>query len=348
MWRRTLTAASIVIATTTISLAAARTIRNFKVANWYAGAYTEPASNRFDHCAANAPYKSGIIMGFSIDRYFHWSMRFTHPAWRLVRGQRFNVAFTVDNMSPLPGVGIALSRDTLEVPLADSMELFSRFRHGYQLHVAAARQVFGFNLTGTSELLPELLICAKNRGRAIQVDTNPFAPRLNPPTETAANRGGEGAEATAFAANLLSLAGVQGFRMLPPADHPELKGDARWVSGSTYGTVNIFASATDDEIKSLSGSLIGADAKACKGAFFSGAIPDKSSGVVARVFTTCQAGDKPITVYYLAVPRRSGGVYVISTVSFGSEQPAKRSSEELRSGVAKYLANYEPGSKSSN
>ena len=55
---------------------------------------------------------------------------------------------------------------------------------------------------------------------------------------------------------------------------------------------------------------------------------------MARIFTTChQAGDKSTTIYYLAVPRKKGGLYVFSTVSAGSEGPAKGANEAIRNAM---------------
>jgi hypothetical protein len=310
----------------------AATIREFKIAGWHAGAYTGN-SREFNHCAASARYNSGVTVIFSIDRTFHWSMGFYHPQWRLNPGSTFDIAFKVDDEQPILARARAIGLGQVSVPLLDSAELFKKFQHGYQLRVAAANQVFTFNLSGTSKLLPALLDCARNRGTAIEIASNPFEKKET--TSTIKNDSAIKAEATVFAANLLSSAGLSNFKLLDATDAPELKGQARWIQGSTFGAIDIYPSATSADLKNLPGYLIGADAKACKGTFFSGAIPDSTSAALARVFTTCQWADKPITIYYLAIPRKAGGAYVISTVSLGSEQPAKETDQLLRSAVFK-------------
>jgi hypothetical protein len=311
----------------------AGTIREFNVAGWQAGAYTGKTSREFTHCAASAHYNSGITALFSINRTFHWTMGFYHPQWRLNVGSTFNIAFKVDDEQPIFATATAIGINQVSVPLLDSAELFKKFQHGYQLRVAAANQVFTFNLTGTSKLLPALLECARNRGARNEVAANPFEKKEI--TGAIKNDSAMKAEATVFAANLLSSAGLSNFKLLDSADAPELRGQARWIQGSTFGSIDIYPSATAADLKNLPGYLIGADAKACKGAFFSGAIPDSTSAALARIFTTCQLSDKPITIYYLAVPRKAGGAYVISTISLGSEQPAKEADQLLRSAVFK-------------
>jgi hypothetical protein len=321
--------------------APAATMRNFKVGDWVAGAYSDDGTREFSHCAASGMYGSGISVVFSINRDFHWSMGFAHPGWKLRPGEVFDIAFTVDDMQPILAKARAIKNLLVEVNLDESSELFARFRRGRVLRVAAANQVFNFNLTGTSQLLPALLACAANRGSATQMASNPFETRAAAPNRS--NSGGtpdrarETAEATALAANLLSAAGITGFALLGPSDHPEIKGDARWVQGGVLGTINIMLNVPPGEFRNIPAYLIGNDAKACKGTFFSGALPDETAEV-GRVFTTCQVGGETSTAYYLAVPRRAGGAYLIATFSAGSEKPAKEADAQLRSVVFKTLA----------
>ena len=313
-------------------------MRNFKVGDWTAGAYSNDTTRQFSHCAATGTYGSGISVLFSISRDFHWSMGFAHPSWKLQPGAVYDIAFTVDDMQPILAKARAVKTLFVEVDLDGSGELFARFRRGRVLHVAAASQVFSFNLTGTSQLLPALLTCAANRGSAVQTAANPFetkpaksgasTPRVDPNTV---------AEATALAANLLSAAGIQGFTLLGPNDRPEIEGNARWLQGEVLGTINIMSNVPAGEFKNIPAYLIGYNAKACKGTFFSGAIPDETVEI-GRVFTTCQRDDITSTDYYLIVPRRAGGAYLISTFSAGSEQPAKQADAQLRSAVFKALA----------
>lgn len=319
----------------TAAAASAEEIRRFKVGAWSAGAYTAKGSDEFNHCAATASYRSGISVSFSVGKDFNWSMAFGNPAWRLTRGSAYDIAFTVDDMPPMTAKAFAINSNMVEVPLANSAELFARFRRGYLLRVAGGNQIFSFDLTGTSQLLPTLLLCAQNRGRAPQVAANPFENKATPQS-TAPGGSDASAEAITLAANLLSLAGVQGFRLLAPTDAPEIKGDARWIDGNTFGTINVLPTMSGDDLKNLPGYLIAQDAKSCKGAYLSGALPDKDENVLTRVFTNCQASsDKTFTTYYLALPRKAGGAYVISTIAIGSEQPAKEKDSLLRAAVFK-------------
>jgi hypothetical protein len=332
MWWRS---AWLFLLVATLTPASASPMRQWSVGNWHAGAYSNDASGDFSHCAANATYRSGIAVFFSISRDFHWAMAFANDAWQLQPGSTYNIAFTVDDMEPLSATAVAIGRDVVKVTLADSVELFGRFKRGHTLRVAAANRIFSFNLTNTSQLLPSLLACAQNRGAPVIASPNPFRERKQSPPITTAEDSASRAEATTFAANLLSSAGIQGFRLLTPTEFPELKGEARWIDGSTIGRVDILSQIKKENFPELAGILIGADAKSCKGSYLSGSMPEDHSGTLAKVFTSCQTDKKNVTIYYLAIPRSSGGAYVVSTASFGSEKPAKERSALIQSAAFK-------------
>ena len=340
MFRPASTAMAVLAATFFLTCAApAATMRNFRVGDWLAGAYSNDSTREFSHCAASGVYGNGISVLFSINRDFHWSMGFANPGWKLRSGEVFDIAFTVDDMQPIMAKGHVIKNLLVEVHLDESSELFARFRRGRVLRVAGANQVFTFNLTGTSQLLPALLACAANRGAATQTAANPFetrAAKSSPSNGGSPDRARETAEATALAANLLSAAGMTGFTLLGPSDYPEFKGDARWVQGDVLGTINVILNVPPGEFKNIPAYLIGDGAKACKGTFFSGALPEEAADI-GRVFTTCQVGSDTSTSYYLVVPRRAGGAYLIATYSGGSEKPAKDIDAQLRSVVLKTI-----------
>lgn len=264
-------------------------------------------------------------------------MGFSSSAWRLVPGSEFEIGFTVDDMSPIFAKAVALSGNRIDVTLDDSVELFKRFQRGYLLKVATTKTVFQFDLKDTSKLLPALLFCAQQKGAppTATMASNPFEPKKETTDPRKEDDTATIAEANIFAANLLSLAGVANFTLLGPTEHTDIKGQARWFDGSTFGAINVFPKVKPDEIKEIGAVLIGRDARECKGTYLSGAIPEDGRGAAARVFTTCQIGEKPITAYYLAVRRKAGGAYLISTISLGSEAPAKERDSMLRSAVFK-------------
>lgn len=308
----------------------AATVRKFKAGSWDASVHADE-SGAFTHCTASATYKSDISVIFSITKNFRWVVAFTHPAWKYRMGDTFPVAFTVDGMKPLSDRATAYTTSAVRIELADSSGLFQRFKQGRVLKVATAQRVFQFNLTGTNEMLSALLDCAGQKGGLSKVPmaSNPFAPTTpdrKPAAQSGTNDLALRAEATTLAANLLSAAGLPGYRLMLPTEVPQMRGDARWIiPGEAIGTVRIFSSLGKEERRSLGGHLIADDAKLCKGRFASGSIPDEDGTV--RVFTVCEEGTDVISMYYFTLPRSAGGTYVIATGSFGDAEKATRAKE---------------------
>jgi hypothetical protein len=268
---------------------------------------------------------------------------FVSPAWKLSPGAAYDIAFTVDDMPPISAKAVAIDRNQVSVSLQNSSELFGQFRRGNVLRVAAADRIFSFNLTKTSQLLPVLLRCALQNGNPEIITTNPFEKNrpivsTSKPTNTrASDRSAERAEATILAANLLSQAGIQGFVLLDQNELPDLKADAKWRSGNLFGTITVIPDIQPSQINEVPSVLIGGAAKACKGTFLSGAVPDEPKNSFARIFTTCDDGKQATTVYYLAVPRKAGGAYIMTTAAVGSEVPAKEADSNIRTAVYKVL-----------
>jgi hypothetical protein len=276
-------------------------------------------------------------MSFSVSRSFAWSMAFAHPSWRLTQGQTYDIAFTVDQMQPLRARAIAVGPNIVEVPLADSTELFQRFRQGYQLRVAAAGQVLAFNLTGTSQVLPALLRCVQANlqpSGTTTVAANPFAAPAPAPGSTSAAPAGQGrpaayrAEAVSLAANILGSAGVIGFRFL---EGETGFADARWRTDELFGMVRI---EPKEPPGLVSAEAIGVDAASCRSKFASGSIPGDSNDV-PRMFTKCGDGEQGYTVFYFILPRKAGGHYLIGTGTSGADEPARQVESDIRQATFK-------------
>jgi hypothetical protein len=315
--------------------ASAELMYNFQVGTWSAGAFTKQNTRQFNHCAASANYNSGILMSFSVSRSFAWSMAFAHPSWRLAQGQMYDIAFTVDQMSPLRARAVAVGPNLVEVPLADSTELFQRFRQGYQLRVAAAGQVFAFNLTGTSQVLPALLRCVQANlqpAGTTTVAANPFATQAPAPANTAATPANQGrpaayrAEAVSLAANILGSAGIVGFQI---AEGDNGFADAAWRTDRLFGMVRV---EPKEPPALISATTIAVDAAGCKGKFASGSIPGTDNDV-PRMFTKCGEGEQGWTVYYFILPRKAGGHYLVGTG--GSDEPARQVESDIRRATLK-------------
>jgi hypothetical protein len=304
--------------------------KNFRVGNWLVGAYSDSA-RKFSHCAGSTSYRSGILVVFAVTKNYLWSMSFMNPSWRLSQGETYDISFVVDSGQIKRGKAFAVSVNQVNVLLPDSTELFGEFQRGNTLRVATeASEVMTFNLTDTSKLLPALLTCVQTETTLATGGANPFVKS----TKAVDRRESDRAEATAMAANILSAAGMKNFYILPP-DEAAKKGvlaDVVWGSDGVAGTVNIISASPAQNPEEVTPLLVAADARSCKGAFFSGVLPAEGDKT-GRVYTSCQMGLKTTASYHLAIPRTKGGFYVFSTVSSGAEQPAKEADANIRSAV---------------
>jgi hypothetical protein len=315
-------------------VASADTLYTFQVGTWNAGAYSKQNTKQFNHCAAAATYNSGIMMLFSVSRGYAWSMSFANRSWRLTQGQSYDIAFTVDQATPIGARAIAISPNQVEVPLADSTELFQRFRQGYQLRVAAAGQVMAFNLTGTSQVLPALLRCVHANlqpSGSTTVATNPFvtpAPASQGQTNSASQErpAAYRAEAVSLVANILGSAGIVGFQI---AEGGNGYADAAWRTDRLFGMVRI---EPKEPPALISATTIAIDAAGCKNKFASGSIPGTDNDV-PRMFTKCGEGEQSFAVYYFILPRKAGGHYLIGTG--GSDEPARQVESDIRRATLK-------------
>ena len=73
--------------------------------------------------------------------------------------KRIDLAYVVDGGEPRATTAKAVSNHQALMGFGDDGVRFKEFSRGYQLRVAAADQVFTFDLTDTAKLLPALLNC---------------------------------------------------------------------------------------------------------------------------------------------------------------------------------------------
>ncbi len=146
------------------------------VGNWTVAAFSAPGSMDFDFCAAEVPYDSGITLGFRVTRSFEWNMALFNRSWALNPGSQYPLTFSIDYSQPIGATAIAIGVTGVRVPLAPDAALFRRFMAGARLNVVSASQKFGFNLTDTSKMLPDLLSCVQSYVGAAPQTSNPFAP----------------------------------------------------------------------------------------------------------------------------------------------------------------------------
>jgi hypothetical protein len=308
------------------------TLQTQSIGQWTLGAFSNDQSGEFSHCAGVVPYQSGITMAVSINRDYRWSVAFFSPNWQLSKGASYAVALSIDAAPAIPETAIAISDQLAEVALPDNMALFNNFRHGQRLRVDSANRTFYFSLAGTNAVLTSLLKCVEGYKPAPQQNRAGDTQQAAAPQRTDPGLGGSDqnrAEATALAANILSISGVTGFHMLTPAEiPPSLRVDAAWRMGSVFGAINVVTVSNGLRLRDLPPLAISGDAKSCHGKFASGALPDGTDQMI-RVFTSCESADTPFTVYYAYAVRPRGGFYRFLTMTQSTDAGSDRQTDPL-------------------
>lgn len=311
--------------------ASAAESESFHIGGWSGGAYTSDRTGEFTHCAISAAYRSGISVVFVIDPKLQWSMGFVNKRWALGKGSTYDVSYQIDRGPIVNAKALAIGTDMVRIRLLDSSKLFEDFQKGYELAVMTQGQTFRFSLTDSSAALSRALSCAiRNAPGASASTTNPFAGRNanNDPFGRSATQTLSDpvtapfhADAVAFAANLLSVAGVPGYRILSRDELSEglQPYDAVWVAGDVAGTVKVVAAkdaSTADEIATI---VVALGSSRCKGKFASARLPSADGSGSVRIKSACQTAESTTQDENIIVARRGGGHYNLGIFSIGQE-----------------------------
>lgn len=175
-------------------------------------------------------------------------------------------------------------------------------------------------------MLPVLLRCVRN-----QLAPIPMQEAARPQRGAQAQPGGPSterrAEALTLVANLLSEAGVKGFKL----DASDDTVDVSWSAPGIRGGLAILTDGRIEQPTDTTPHLVAAAARKCKGKFISGAMPEEDGG--ARAFSSCQVGTAAPTVsQYLTLRRPAGGYYIFVThaVAAGNDNAEPGAEKQIR------------------
>lgn len=332
----------------------AATIQTYKVANWDLGAYTNNNTGRFSHCAASGRYRNGLTLIFSVTWSLDWGISFLNPEWNIREGRVLDIDFRIDGGRVNTASARAVSSRQIVAKLPDSADLFNQFRYGSRLIVSINDgKPVPFNLSDTNAMLTEVLRCANRhkgyvdrsgtrlgenerdnslrdnslrdnrvtrmpdgnddslRAGRQPAQTPSSTPALAPTTESRA-------EATEIATNILRRANFDFEFQKPDQLTPNLrdKYDVVWRADGMLGTLRILSGSRETTVDKIRGELIASDAGTCKGKFASGAVPGMTGSQSQTIYTSCE-GQANWSVYYIAVPRRKGGIYLLGVAGTG-------------------------------
>jgi hypothetical protein len=148
----------------------AAALEGYWVWGWYVAAFADDISGRFDHCGILQSWPNGRSLGFAINQA-GWSMAVRDRRWYLPYGQRYSVAYSIDNGPLIGAQGEAAGPTLLQIDLGASPALFEQMKAGQWVHVEWPTGGIQFPLTMSASALPELVACLQRYAPA----ANPFA-----------------------------------------------------------------------------------------------------------------------------------------------------------------------------
>jgi len=125
---------------------AAGPFRPFQFGHWSGGAYTNDQTGAFSHCAAAVPYVSGVLMFASVNRYFGWSLAFSHSQWALTPKTQIPIELHFDGGPAFNVFGVVLAPIMVEVPMPDNSKLINTFRSSFADGRSGTRAVLSVQL----------------------------------------------------------------------------------------------------------------------------------------------------------------------------------------------------------
>ena len=132
---------------------------SIRVGLWTGGTYTNNSTDKFSHCAAFAPYLSGVVLFVFMEASNSWALGFSHESWELKIGEAFPITLTFDAQAPIQVFGRGVTRNLVQVSMPSNSAVMSQFRKASMMSAFAQGQLYQFKLDGTSQLLPTLANC---------------------------------------------------------------------------------------------------------------------------------------------------------------------------------------------
>jgi len=307
----------------------------FRIFDWAGRVSWNKQDKQLDHCSAQLTNANGITIVYSLDRHYVWGLEFSSPTWNFTKGASFPLNLKVGDHGYFRFRAVASETNLVHLELPDSLAVFDSLRRAIQVGFAAGGMTSGFDLTYGPQVLMALTKCVARYETSQRYHKEVAAwlktfPTAKPGT---ADDAGVRKEAGALAANVMTEARIPNAASLPQADVPPgVAGDAFWKVGNIIFSVAILQQQDMASFGTLPDLIIGAESIKCRGDLFSGGMIDVIGKTqAARVITNCVTPQTNSTNYYLVIPRKRGGVYILTTELRGFEiaVPGAPTAEEI-------------------
>jgi hypothetical protein len=141
-------------------------VDTFQFQGWSGGAYLNPRTRTFSHCAVSSSY-GGVMLTFMLAPNSDFRVEIGAEDWRLKSGGEYVATLIIDHHEPLQIIASARSDSSLAVELGADEDIIKELREGQFLRVLAEHIGISFSLSGSSQALLRLASCvAEHRGPA--------------------------------------------------------------------------------------------------------------------------------------------------------------------------------------
>ncbi|WFU81154.1 trypsin-like peptidase domain-containing protein [Bradyrhizobium sp. CIAT3101] len=127
------------------------------VGNWIGGAFSSDETGAFSHCAATAPYASGVILVVSQNAAGTWSLAFASPGYHFNKGENAAIDVTFDGQEQARLYATAYQSNMLTAIMP--LNVVRTFQKASLMVATAGRAVLNFDLTSTGPLIAALANC---------------------------------------------------------------------------------------------------------------------------------------------------------------------------------------------
>jgi hypothetical protein len=287
---------------------------------------------KFIDCTMTAQSGSGILLAFIISRERAWGLALADERWKLNVGAVQDIELSIDAGAPIKAIAKVVDPHGILVPLANDDSLLGAMRQGKLLSISTETGTFSFELSGTSAALAALAACVsenlaaeKAKSAAETADKRPDEVAAVDPKPSAAAKSDPHrlfteSEASAFAAELLTSAGVKNYRLIDPASNPMPSFDVVFTyPNGVVGAIAGYKETGAVDLDRAANTITADDAKNCRGSFSSG--KKESEGAdparVRRLFTACRSGGKVVEIHYTLVETEGGNLIQIAHLNRG-------------------------------
>lgn len=297
--------------------------------SWSGGPFFNQ-DGRFAFCGVSAPYNRGDVLILAVNNIGEFIIGVRNDKWQMQVGEKSEVDLKVDNFRVVRGTGEAINASTAIVKFANAYELFMRVRRGRTLYISAENVRLMYDLSGTSGALAAVAACVESqiRNEMRKAGTSSSSQMLRGTPQSSLNQSKtegskriERTELVILSSNILSQAGISGYRLLADADKPAEVADfdVAWVGpGSALGAMSgvqlddpfSFRRAMDSTVQ----SILSGDSAACGGNFASKIIKKEGGTDFQNVVleTTCLADSAIVGVSYSLHGYSDGRVYTFA------------------------------------